>query len=255
MRLRMVVTVGMVLLLGSAGLASAAGHASVGAAPPPPPPPRSAPAAGFGHNAAPYGPAAAGFGHNAAPYAAAAHPPMGSSSSTSYQGYGRGPAPLPGKWNVTNWLCLGSSGYYYSSPVPCVDAQQVPFGQPVEGGKAAQYAFRQGPYSVSLDGYAPGYGAQSARGANWSTEPWAVGLGLPQHPGSTSLPIFTNLSRVVAPYSIVLRSGTALASMEAPKQSGGLIVGRDRTGRMFSIKASEVDVSATRLPPATTARR
>ncbi len=71
----------------------------------------------------------------------------------------------------------------------------------------------------------------------------APGVGTPKW---VDLPIQTRISDQIAPYAVILRDGMAYASVEPPRQVGNMVVARDRTGKLYSIKASEVDMEATR---------
>jgi hypothetical protein len=84
-------------------------------------------------------------------------------------------------------------------------------------------------------------------GTDYATDPFTVGLG----PGAgtprmAALPVLTRNSEAVAPYAVILRDGMAFASVERPRQSGKMIIARDRGGNLFSIRASEVDMAATK---------
>ncbi|HXO27352.1 MAG TPA: hypothetical protein VOA80_08420 [Thermoanaerobaculia bacterium] len=129
------------------------------------------------------------------------------------------------------WACRGPGGVYYSFAGPCEDSEEVPVQQ-VGGTKAQPSGFENG--------------------TDYATDPFAVGLvpgaGTPR---VTDLPILTRNTEAVAPYAVVLRDGMAFASVDRPVQSGKMIVARDRSGNLFSIRASEVDMAATK--PATLA--
>jgi len=131
------------------------------------------------------------------------------------------------------WACRGPGGVYYSFAGPCEDSEEVAVvGQQV--------------------GFARAQPSGYENGTDYATDPFAVGL----VPGAgtarvADLPILTRNTEAVAPYAVILRDGMAFASVERPTQSGKMVVGRDRSGNLFSIRASEVDLSATK--PATPA--
>jgi hypothetical protein len=133
------------------------------------------------------------------------------------------------------WVCRGpGGGVYYSWAGPCEDYE--------DGPAAVQQAMG------IPKGQATGY----ENGTDYATDPFAVGVG----PGAgtprmTDMPILTRTSDTMAPYAVILRDGMAFASVERPRQSGKMIVARDRSGNLFSIRASEVDMAATK--PATPA--
>jgi hypothetical protein len=85
----------------------------------------------------------------------------------------------------------------------------------------------------------------------WMQDPGASGAGLPATRDQEALPVQTRLSDTPVSYAVVLRDGTALASVVPPRQSGNMIIGKDRTGHLYSIRATEVDRAASRLPDAT----
>ncbi len=93
-------------------------------------------------------------------------------------------------------------------------------------------------------------GAESTGGprAAWIQDPGANGVGMPTTKEQQQLPVQTRLSDTPVSYAVVLRDGTALASVVPPWQSGAMIVGKDRTGHLYSVRASEVDKAASRLP-------
>jgi len=126
------------------------------------------------------------------------------------------------------WACRGPGGVYYSFAGPCEDSEEVAaVGQQVGMPKAQASGFENG--------------------TDYATDVFAVGL----VPGAgtakvTDLPILTRNTEAVAPYAIILRDGMAFASVDRPKQSGKMIIARDRSGNLFSIRASEVDMAATK---------
>lgn len=132
------------------------------------------------------------------------------------------------------WACRGPGGVYYSFAGPCEDSEEGPVvAQQVGMPKAQPSGFENG--------------------TDYATDPFAVGL----VPGAgtarvTDLPILTRNTEAVAPYAVILRDGMAFASVDRPRQSGKMIVARDRSGNLFSIRASEVDLAATK--PATPAQ-
>jgi hypothetical protein len=134
------------------------------------------------------------------------------------------------------WACRGPGGVYYSFAGPCEDSEEeVVAAQPGAQGMGI-------PRAQGFE-----------NGTDYATDPFAVGLG----PGAgtprvADLPILTKNSESVAPYAVILRDGMAFASVDRPRQSGKMIVARDRSGNLFSIRASEVDLTATR--PATPAQ-
>jgi hypothetical protein len=131
------------------------------------------------------------------------------------------------------WACRGPGGVYYSFAGPCEDSEEGPaVAQQVGMSRAQPSGFENG--------------------TAYATDPFSVGL----VPGAgtarvTDLPILTRNTEAVAPYSVILRDGMAFASVDRPRQSGKMIVARDRSGNLFSIRASEVDMAATK--PATPA--
>jgi hypothetical protein len=133
------------------------------------------------------------------------------------------------------WVCRGPGGsYYYSWAGPCEDYEDAP--------AAAQQVMG------IPKGQATGY----ENGTDYATDPFSVGVGPGAGtPRATDMPILTRSSDTMAPYAVILRDGMAFASVERPRQSGKMIVARDRSGNLFSIRASEVDMAATK--PATPA--
>ncbi|HEY6320878.1 MAG TPA: hypothetical protein VJA16_04900 [Thermoanaerobaculia bacterium] len=135
------------------------------------------------------------------------------------------------------WLCQNpGGGLFYSFAGPCPDPiveedyfflilVQVGGGQGGQGGQPPGYLNGREYATDVFPGYAP------------------PGAGTPK---AVDLPIQTRMSDQIAPYSVVLRDGMAYASVEPPRQVGNMVVARDRTGKLFSIKASEVDMGATR---------
>jgi hypothetical protein len=126
------------------------------------------------------------------------------------------------------WACRGPGGFYYSFAGPCEDSEVGP--------AAARQA---GTPKARPTGF--------ENGTDYATDPFAVGL----VPGAgtarvTNLPILTRNMEAVAPYAVILRDGMAFASVDRPRQSGKMIVARDRSGNLFSIRASEVDLAATK---------
>jgi len=136
------------------------------------------------------------------------------------------------------WACRGPGGVYYSFAGPCEDSEE-------EVAAAQPGAQQVGTLRAQATGF--------ENGTDYATDPFAVGLvpgaGTPR---MADLPILTKNSEAVAPYSVILRDGMAFASVERPRQSGKMIVARDRSGNLFSIRASEVDLAATK--PATPAQ-
>jgi hypothetical protein len=132
------------------------------------------------------------------------------------------------------WVCANpGGGVYYSWAGPCDFT-------PDEPGAAQQAAM----------GIQRGQATGFENGTDYATDPWAVGIG----PGAgtprmADLPVLTRSSDTIAPYAVILRDGMAFASTERPKQAGKMIVARDRGGNLFSIKASEVDMAATKPAP------
>ncbi len=126
------------------------------------------------------------------------------------------------------WACRGPGGVYYSFAGPCEDSEEdLAVAQQVGNLRAQPTGFENG--------------------TDYATDIFAVGL----VPGAgtarvTDLPILTRNTEAVAPYSVILRDGMAFASVERPRQSGKMIVARDRSGNLFSIRASEVDLAATK---------
>jgi hypothetical protein len=126
------------------------------------------------------------------------------------------------------WACRGPGGVYYSFAGPCEDSEEV-----------AAVGQQVGIARTQPSGY--------ENGTDYATDPFAVGL----VPGAgtarvADLPILTRNTEAVAPYAVILRDGMAFASVERPTQSGKMVVGRDRSGNLFSIRASEVDLKATK---------
>jgi len=128
------------------------------------------------------------------------------------------------------WVCRGPAGnVYYSWAGPCYDEYE-------------------GPATIAQQAGIPkGQATGFENGTDYATDPFSVGVG----PGAgtpkvAELPILTRNSDRIAPYAVILRDGMAFASVERPKQSGKMIVARDRSGNLFSIKASEVDMAATK---------
>jgi hypothetical protein len=126
------------------------------------------------------------------------------------------------------WACRGPGGVYYSFAGPCEDSEEVPAG-----------AQQVGITTARPSGF--------ENGTDYATDVFSVGL----VPGVgtarvTDLPILTRNSEAVAPYAVILRDGMAFASVDRPRQSGKMIVARDRSGNLFSIRASEVDLAATK---------
>jgi len=154
----------------------------------------------------------------------------------NYQQAGREgkPGDIPKTYEF-RWVCtIPGGGVYYSWAGPCPDYYpEAPAG-------AQQVGIQRGQ--------ATGY----ENGTDYATDPWAVGVG----PGAgtprmANLPVLTRTSDMIAPYAVILRDGMAFASVERPRQSGKMIVARDRSGNLFSIRASEVDLAATKpaAPP------
>jgi hypothetical protein len=86
-------------------------------------------------------------------------------------------------------------------------------------------------------------------GALLLLDPGATAYGNPGHREQSDFPVLSRMTDLKARYAIVMRDGTAFASTEPPKWSGSRIVGMDRTGKLFSVKASTVDLAASRIPP------
>lgn len=126
------------------------------------------------------------------------------------------------------WACRGPGGVvYYSFAGPCEDSEEAPV--------------------VAQEGMARGQASGFENSTDYATDIFAVGI----VPGAgtarvTDLPILTRNTEAVAPYSVILRDGMVFASVERPRQSGKMIVARDRSGNLFSIRASEVDLAATK---------
>jgi len=87
------------------------------------------------------------------------------------------------------------------------------------------------------------------KGALLLQDPGAGSYGLPVGRDQVAFPVQTRMADVAVRRAIVLRDGTAFATTEEPRWSGALIVGRDRFGKIYSVKASEVDLYASRIPP------
>jgi hypothetical protein len=193
---------------------------------------------GSGHGSAPvYGGGARGGGAGNGGGVSRVH---GSSGSTAAGYVYRPPSQQAGftagakagtveRVHEFRWVCRGpGGGVYYSFAGPCEDFEEVPAAGQQAGIPRAQ-----------TSGF--------ENGTDYATDPFAVGL----VPGAgtarvTDLPILTRNTEAVAPYAVILRDGMAFASVDRPTQSGKMIVARDRSGNLFSIRASEVDIAATK---------
>ncbi len=154
----------------------------------------------------------------------------------------RNPSLVNGKVVQRSWACATADGSYFTSSTPCLDYRQL-YPDAVVGSRSLSGMQGQPVGSV-------GQGGPSVSSLNWAADAWSAGL--PARPHPLAPPILTNRTEEPAPYAIVLHGGSALITTEAPRQSGSMIVGRDRSGRLFSLKASEVDLKATNIqtPPA-----
>jgi hypothetical protein len=244
---RLLVVFGLSLLVCSPAFA--------GGAPPPPPAAHvSAPSSGGGGAAARgSGNAAAGCGSIGASGSSSLRQPYQGNRSTSNMSAAtaarlaaaakannlanlKNANYVNGKYVQRTWVCAG-----LVSSTPCLDYQQLhPESNTIDP--------RTGRLAVG--GEIGGQVGASASALNWPSDAWAAGL--PANPHPLAPPILTNRSDEPAAYAIVLHGGAVLATTEAPRQSGNLIVGRDRGGRLFSLKASDVDLRST-LPQAPTA--
>jgi hypothetical protein len=162
------------------------------------------------------------------------------------------------------FLCQ-QNGHVYQSTQPCASAN--PYGNVSTWAGALGAEFYNYNYWILPDqtgaAAAPAgslYGSRfgppatpAGTRAVWIQDPGASGVGIPMTSQQRALPIQTPLSETPIPYAIILRDGTVLASVVPPQQSGNMVVGRDRTGRLYSIRATEVDRTATRLPAAAAA--
>ena len=162
------------------------------------------------------------------------------------------------------FLCQ-ENGHVYQSAQPCASGN--PYGNVSTWAGALGANFYNYNYWILPDqtgaaaataGALPGsrFGAPATPAgtrAVWIQDPGASGVGIPVTRQQRALPIQTPLSETPVPYAIILRDGTVLASVVPPQQSGNMVVGRDRTGRLYSIRATEVDQVATRLPAAAAA--
>jgi hypothetical protein len=246
MRLRLPVTLVLVSIVGSAASATATGSRPGESAPPPPPPPPAAGSAHGGGGSAHGGGSANGGGSARGGGSTRGSGPVQNGVSTRVQGSGyAGYAPssaasLRGAKVATQvpktyrWLCEGPRRgmFYYSSVGACPDLFE---SLPAPSAAATPPAAERGParpYETTVE---------------YATDPGAVGVGPSAgKPRTAGIPVETRTSETVAPYSVFLRDGTALASMEQPRQAGNRIVARDRTGKLYSIRVAEVDLAATR---------
>lgn len=243
MRLRLPVTLVLVSIVGSAASAAATGSRPGGSAPPPPP---AASSAHGGGGAAHGGGSANGGGSARGGGSTRGGGTTRGGVSTrvqgsSYAGYvpqsatsvreGKVATQVP---KAYRWLCEGPRRgmFYYSSVGACPDLFE---SLPAPSAAAAPPAAERGParpYETTVE---------------YATDPGAVGVGPSAgKPRTEGIHVETRASETVAPYSVFLRDGTALASMEQPRQAGNRIVARDRTGKLYSIRVAEVDMAATR---------
>ena len=116
------------------------------------------------------------------------------------------------------------------------------------------YANTVGYEEHVLTGQHPGGGGGGGgrgsvpEGAVLVLDPGATAYGNPGHREQSDFPIQSRMTDLAVRYAIVMRDGTAFASTDMPKWSGDMIVGRDRTGKLFSVKGSTVDLPASRIP-------
>jgi hypothetical protein len=230
--------------------------------------PRAGTAGGTSHGYAP--PSTRGF---------AAH----SQTSTTY----RPPIPMVGQRFTggatgagqkiyNNYYVCDGGGYFYQSYVPCPEGYYGPQGTGwyggdiyvlaiflMEGAGGAAAGAGTGADNPNMVGYenhlltgthpvggAPLAGPMVGVRTVKVVDPGLKGMGLPGSGArgeKAALPVQTRLSDVAASYVVVLRNGTAFASMVPPSLSGNSVVGRDRTGLLFSVRASEVDLDASHI--------
>ncbi len=249
---RLPMALALVAMAGGAVSASASGSHGGGSAPAPPPPPAAHSSGGGSHSAsAPsrgYSPNTSVNTRGNMPNTRANMPntranvpnvrgiqpvvprlnragamPTGAAARTP-----KGAAEIA-KAHEFRWACEGAGGvYYYTYGGPCPDLPlSAPGLKQTETQNVGSRAFQNG--------------------TEYATDPWTVGLGPNAgRPREDELPILTKRSDMVAPYAVILRDGMALASVERPRQSGNMIIARDRGGNLYSIRASEVDMGATR---------
>jgi hypothetical protein len=288
MKATLILFLGLILLSCLAGAALAAGAAPAAAPAPHAAAPAAAPPAGGAHGAAPL--SGGGVHAGAAPMGARGVATSGAVSGRSARGTantksasggrsatGTGTTPKsaflnayarPDEW----WICADGSGTTYQSYTPCGPGQGT---VDYENGSGATYnlffffvpaaAERQASASAKAPGGLGGFAEATAGSRGGSTksaggiapgtglrlvDPWAAGM--PMTAQSQGLPVMTRLSEAPVDYAIVLRSGVALATQEQPTRSGNTVIGHDRSGHLFSVRASEVDLPASRLdsPPA-----
>lgn len=166
------------------------------------------------------------------------------------------------------YICHQANGAIFYSYTPCYDAGGYQSGDYWDGAQEGDiyilnFYFLPGRGEVGEAGPAelggiaqsrptPG-SAIAARSAApralWMQDPGAASVGMPTSRELVAhMPIQTNLSETPVSYAIVLHDGTALATVQPPKRSGNTIIGKDRTGHLYSVRASEVDLAASRLP-------
>ncbi len=269
-------------------LAATASLAATNApAPAPAPAPHAAAAPATAHPAAPAtaggrgGAAAAPLGRGGVPSGGAARglvsPKMGSALSGRSAGVSTSAAARAGSrqgfsTNPNLFNCIDNAGNQYQSPSPC------PFGDGaagapgsiggdtynfnlfvfmVPGAQRQQVAAEPGGLGGFAEATAAGRGAgvkaSNAGGIAPGTgvrlvDPFLERAGLPIATQAQGYPVVTNISQSPSQYAIVLRSGLALATQEPPTRSGNLIVGHDRTGHLFSVRSTEVDLAASQIP-------